>query len=354
MEETGKTVPRNFVKYKYSRKGDAVMQYEVSVIGAAIIDVLAGPINEKLFQTGSLPVETVRMSFGGDALNEAVVLSQLGTKVELISKVGNDEAGKRVLSFLQEKGVGLNVSVDDRIETGINIVLIDENRERRFLTNPVGSLRKLSEEDVMARLDNLGNIVCMASIFVSPMLDIPAMERIFKEIKKKEGRILIADMTTAKNGESIEDIKCLLPWIDYIIPNETEAGHLTGETDASLSAKSFLEHGANCVMIKLGARGCLIKNRDEEYVVPAYAKAKAVDTTGAGDSFVAGFTWGLSKGMSVKESVRFGCATASCTVECVGANSAVKSVDVPMQRYLKMREADMEKEITYGKYKNIR
>ena len=52
----------------------------------------------------------------------------------------------------------------------------------------------------MARLDNLGNIVCMASIFVSPMLDIPAMERIFKEIKRKEGRILIADMTTAKNG----------------------------------------------------------------------------------------------------------------------------------------------------------
>ena len=316
------------------------MQYEVSVIGAAIIDVLAGPVSEKLFQTGSLPVENVRMSFGGDALNEAIVLSQLGAKVELISKVGKDEAGKRVLNFLEEKGVGLNISVDDQIETGINIVLIDENRERRFLTNPAGSLRKLSEEDVMSRLDNLGNIVCMASIFVSPMLDIPAMERIFKEIKKKEGRILIADMTTAKNKETIADVACLLPWIDYIIPNETEAERLTGERDAVLSAKSFLEHGANGVIIKLGARGCLVKNREEEYIVPAYTGAKAVDTTGAGDSFVAGFTWGLSKGMSVKESARFGCAVASCTVECVGANSAVKSIEVPMERYLKMRESE--------------
>ena len=313
------------------------MQYEVSVIGAAIIDVLAGPVSEKLFQIGSLPVENVRMSFGGDALNEAVVLSQLGTKVELISKVGNDEAGKRVLGFLQEKGVGLNISVDNRIETGINIVLIDENRERRFLTNPSGSLRKLSEEDVMERLDNLGNIVSMASIFVSPLLDIPAMEIIFKEIKKKEDRILVADMTTAKHGETLEDIACLLPFIDYIIPNETEAERLTGEKDAFLNAKKFLKHGANCVVIKLGARGCLVKNKEEEYIVPAYANAKAVDTTGAGDSFAAGFIWGLSKGMPLKESVRFGCAVASCTVECVGANSAVESVDMPMERYREMR-----------------
>ena len=316
------------------------MKYEVSVIGAAIIDVLAGPIDEKLFQTGSLPVETVRMSFGGDALNEAVVLSRLGTKVELISKVGNDEAGKRVVEFLKEKGVGLHVSVDEQTETGINIVLIDENKERRFLTNPSGSLRKLSEEDVMARLDNLGNIVCMASIFVSSILDIPAMERIFKEIKKKEDRILVADMTTAKNGETLMDIECLLPWIDYIIPNETEAERLTGEKDALLSAAKFLEHGANCVIIKLGARGCLVKNKEEEYIVPAYAEAKAVDTTGAGDSFAAGFIWGLSKGMPLKESARFGCAVASCTVECVGANSAVTSVDMPMERYRKMREEE--------------
>ena len=74
--------------------------------------------------------------------------------------------------------------------------------------------------------------------------------------------------------------------------------------------------------------------------MPAYSKVKAVDTTGAGDSFVAGFVWGLSKGMSLKESVRFGCAVASCTVESIGANSAVESISAPMKRYMEMCESE--------------
>ena len=50
------------------------MQYDVTIIGAAIIDVLAGPVNNTILTTGSTPMETVRLSFGGDALNEAVIL----------------------------------------------------------------------------------------------------------------------------------------------------------------------------------------------------------------------------------------------------------------------------------------
>jgi len=73
------------------------MRHDITVIGAAILDVLAGPVNPSVFQKGSLPMQNISLSFGGDALNEAVVLSQLGMDVELISKVGNDEAGKRVL-----------------------------------------------------------------------------------------------------------------------------------------------------------------------------------------------------------------------------------------------------------------
>jgi len=124
------------------------MQYDVTIIGAAIIDVLAGPVSDKILTAGSTPMETIRLSFGGDALNEAVILSQLGIKTELVSKVGNDDAGKQVLSFLKDKQVGINVKVEDGLETGINIVLIDKDGERRFLTNPSGSLRKLAEEDI--------------------------------------------------------------------------------------------------------------------------------------------------------------------------------------------------------------
>ncbi len=323
------------------------MHYDVTIIGAAIIDVLAGPVNDKILLNGSTPMENIRLSFGGDALNEAVILSQLGVKTELISKVGNDDAGKQVLNFLKDKQVGINVKVEDGLETGINIVLIDESGERRFLTNPSGSLRKLAEEDIMEKLDTVADIVCLASMFVSPVLDIPAMERVFQKIKSKPERILVADMTTAKNGETLGDIAGLLPYIDYIIPNETEAERLTGEKDAFRNAELFLEHGANCVIIKRGAKGCLIKTSEKEIIVPAYKNAKAVDTTGAGDSFVAGFIWGLKNGMPLEECARLGGAVASCTVEVVGANAAIRSLEVPMQRYEEML-ADVRRE-TYDK-----
>ena len=306
------------------------MQNDITIIGAAIIDVLAGPVDETILQTGSSSVKNIGMSFGGDALNEAVILKQLGLNAELVSKVGNDEAGKRVLEFLKEKKVHTKIKVEDNLETGINIVLIDEEGERRFLTNPASSLRKLAEEDVIGHLDDAGDIVCLASIFVSPLLDIPAMERVFRRVKSREGRILVADMTTAKNGETLDDIKCFLPYIDYIIPNETEAERLTGEKDVFRNAAMFLEHGVSCVIIKRGAKGCLIKTADQEIEVPAYPGAEAVDTTGAGDSFVAGFLWGLKNRMPLEECARFGCAVASCTVEKVGANSAIESVEVPM------------------------
>lgn len=129
------------------------------------------------------------------------------------------------------------------------------------------------------------------------------------------------------------------------IPNETEAERLTGEKDAFRNAELFLEHGANCVIIKRGAKGCLIKTLEQEITVPAYSKAKAVDTTGAGDSFVAGFIRGLKNGMPLEECARFGGAVASCTVETVGANAAVKSPELPMQRYEEML-ADVKSENT--------
>ncbi len=307
--------------------------HKITIIGTAILDILAGPVNASVFQKGSLPMQNISLSFGGDALNEAVILSQLGTDVELISKVGNDEAGKRVLDFLKEKGVKTKVKTEEKLATGINIVLVDEQGERSFLTNPESSLRKLSEEDIMEYLDEAGDIVCMASMFVSPLLDIQAMERVFRKIKSKPNRILVADMTTPKNGERIEDIACLLKYIDYLIPNEIEVACLTNEKNIHKNAQSLIECGASCVVIKNGKDGCLIKTKYQEIEIPAYKHAKVIDTTGAGDSFVAGFLYGLKNKWELAECARFGCAVAACIVEEMGANAAIRSLDNPIKRY---------------------
>ena len=175
---------------------------DITVIGAAIIDVLAKPVNKTVFELGSQPVDMIKLAFGGDGLNEAVALSRLGKKVQFISKIGQDEAGARVLDYIKENGLNTSsVIVEEGLTTGINIVLIDEKGESFFLNNTNSSLRKLSKEDIELNLDKAADIVSFASIFVSTLMDIMSMEQIFKQIKSKPGRILVADMTKAKNGE---------------------------------------------------------------------------------------------------------------------------------------------------------
>ena len=81
------------------------MNEKITVIGPAIIDVLAGPINESLFKAGTMPMDNIKLSFGGNAYNEAATLFHLGVPVDLITKIGNDEAGHRILKKMNEIGI---------------------------------------------------------------------------------------------------------------------------------------------------------------------------------------------------------------------------------------------------------
>ena len=309
------------------------MGYDITVIGAAIIDILALPVNESVFSAGSIPMETIQMSFGGDALNETVILSAFGKKVQLISKVGDDEAGKRVLGFLQEKGISVDcIKIQKDLATGINIVLIDEKGERHFLTNPQSSLRKLDLEDVEAFVDDAAEIISFASVFVSPLMTIPKMKALFSAIKEK-GKVLAVDMTKAKNGETIEDIAELLLYIDYIFPNEAEISLLTGEQDPYRNAEILLHMGVKTVVIKCGEKGCIVGEKQGITHVPAVSVENCVDTTGAGDTFVSGFLWALSEGWEPVRCAEFACAAASFAVENVGATSRIPSLEEVKKRY---------------------
>lgn len=307
--------------------------YEISVIGAGIIDILAAPVHRDVFSTGSCSMDTMKMSFGGDALNEAVILSRLGKKVQLITKVGEDEAGKRVLDYMSENGLATDcVKVEPGLETGINIVLVDAKGERYFLTNPKSSLRKLTMEDIETYLDETAPIVSFAGMFVSPLLTIEKMQELFQQIKERK-RMLAVDMTKAKNKETLQDIEELLPYIDYIFPNEEEIALLTGEPDPCINAGILIEHGVGTAVIKCGEKGCVLADKHGVRRIPAIPAKRCVDTTGAGDSFAAGFLFGLSNGWDTEECALFANAAASCIVEAYGTSDGIRSLDDVMARY---------------------
>lgn len=301
---------------------------DVTIIGAGVIDVLAGAVDEKISTHGSTPVDFVKLAFGGDALNEAVALSRLGKRVQWLSKVGDDDAGKKILQYAADNGVDVErMTIDRGLDTGVTVVLIDKRGERGFLTNTNSTLRNLEESDILPHVDSMAPIVSFASMFISYRLDVPAMTCLFKLIKAS-GRTLAVDMKLPKNGETLDDLAELLPCVDYFMPNEDELATLTGSSDIDRNIAALLERGLNCAVVKVGGKGCIIARRGERLEIPAYRVDKVIDTTGAGDCFAAGFLCALSEGRPLAECGRFACAVASCSVDQVGAVEGVTAAKV--------------------------
>lgn len=292
---------------------------QIIIIGAAIIDVLVRPVDAEVFQTGSYPAEDIRMSTGADALNEATVLARMGKKVRLETVIGDDGAGKYILRHCADTGIELPQDcVRKDIPTGINIVLIDRTGERRFLTNPHGTLRTLSVEDIHMPFDEEAQIVCFASIFVFPDLGARELEIIFRQAKS-QGKIVCADMTKRKNNETAEEMAGALRYVDYLFPNAEEAMLLTGKDTVEEAAQVLYEAGVKHVVIKGGARGCYLRSGAQRCWIPAVSGVKCVDTTGAGDSFAAGFVYALSGGRSFRECAQFANECGARAVSTVGA-----------------------------------
>jgi sugar/nucleoside kinase (ribokinase family) len=117
-----------------------------------------------------------------------------------------------------------------------------------------------------------------------------------------------------------------------------EAKALTGATKPEDQADEFLGYGAANVVIKLGKEGCLIKNRKMSKRVPGF-QVEVIDTTGAGDNFVAGFIMGLSSGLEIEECARLGNAAGAITVQSLGSNGAVQSVE-QLRDFIKAQETE--------------
>lgn len=293
-----------------------------TIIGAAILDVLARPVDASVFKTGSVPAENVILHTGGDAMNEAGVLSSLGASVRLVSKLGEDLAGDLVLSACHKLHIDTSlICRTQEIPTGTNIVLVDSAGERSFITNPESTLRKFGPADVPDTAFCAGGILCFASIFVAPPFGNRELATLFSKARKK-GMTVCADMTKCKHGETVQDMKECLSYLDYVFPNYEEAALLTQEQTPDRIADVLLSCGIRHVILKAGAKGCYVCTEKERFWSPACQGIKCLDTTGAGDTFTGCFLFALGQGFSLADCARFANAGASICIEQTGAAGA--------------------------------
>lgn len=303
---------------------------EIVIIGASILDVLAYPADEEVFRTGSSPAEDIRLSVGGDALNEATVLARLGMKVLLETVIGSGKAGKFILDHCRDCGILLPADcVREDFSTGINVVLVSHDGSRHFLTNPHGSLRRLTLQDIHMPFPQSAKIVCFASIFVFPEIGPKELEVIFRTAGE-QGKIVCADMTKRKKNETVEELAEALSYVDYLIPNDEEAMLLTGKNTVEEAAESLRRAGVKTVVVKCGSKGCYVCGREKSFWMPAEKNVKCIDTTGSGDSFVAGFLHALAQGRNVRECAEYGNKCGANAVSVAGATDWTEKIGFPL------------------------
>lgn len=283
------------------------------VIGDLNVDVIISGMTEFPELGREILCKDIKTLLGGSASIFACRLAQLGGKVDIIGKVGRDENGKIVLNTLKSNGVGIDkVIVDENIKTGVTVSLTYP--ENKALITFLGSIGALDPSDFQLNVLGEYDHLHVSSIYLQPKL-LNELPNIFAEAKK-EGLITSLDPQCDPQGK-YERIWSILKHTDIFLPNDREAAEITGLINP-LKALRKLGSKVKTVIIKCGSQGS-IGIMEEQIVRSEAFKVKVIDTTGAGDSFDAGFIYYfVHKNKDFEESIRFANAVGALTCLYVG------------------------------------
>lgn len=299
------------------------MKYDVICVGMALVDSIIRGFDPNPVSASGYVAESGSLNAGGEAVNEAVAAAKLGLKTGILCALGQDQAAEIVLGELRKNGVDTGLVVRSEA-TPVTTMFVNADGTRKSVTNQAHRFNFHPEKDPALFTD--AKAVILGSLFRAPFDD-PGIIRAVTGAARAAGQLVVAD-TKLPNFRflTLEDVRDSLPDIDYITPNEDEARYFTGKEDPEEMADMFLGFGVRNVLIKLGSKGCLLKNRERTVRLPALP-VRAVDATGAGDNLVAGFVSELLRGTDPEEALRFANACGALCTTAVGAGTALKDRD---------------------------
>lgn len=297
---------------------------KVICLGILVADLIAKPVSHFPARGTLTSVDKMELHTGGCATNTAIALAKLGEDVGVIGLIGEDGLGSFVSNQLKSENVNIDgLKSTTKVGTSTSIVLSDLDGERSFLYYS-GANGIFIEETINFTLIENCKFLFIAGSLLLPAFDGLPTARLLQKAQSI-GKYTILDTAWDPTGRWMNVIGPCLPHLDLFIPSLEEAQMLTGKNTVVEMAKIFLDAGTRNVVIKCGSKGCYIKNEQEEHFLPAF-KVHAVDTNGAGDSFVAGFITGLIHNWDLKRCGQFANAVGAHCVMSIGASSGIKSI----------------------------
>jgi ribokinase len=295
---------------------------QILCIGDLALDVLAKLEGSGLDQLhyGSDTPSKVSTHGGGAAANVASWLIKMDVLPTLIARVGDDPIGSALIQELEESGVRCHKRVIPSISTGCVVVLVDSSGERTMLPDS-GANAGLGVIDLPPLKDFSAAYISGYALWNKESHQ--GVWDIFTKLNEAKIPIIFDPASVGTmlkfSGGDRELILSLIPKSTVMILNSAEAQFLSGETDL-LKSLIFLSRYADIVLIKRGDHGAIARIGDTDEVLEiAVEKVEPIDTTGAGDSFAAGFIGKWVASSDVKASIIEGNRLARECVQIIGA-----------------------------------
>lgn len=299
------------------------MKQDVICVSLINLNILVRPVGPDVFTRDATVVEDYNIVVGGDGTNQAVVLSSLGRKAGVAGKIGKDALGQIAMQMLEQRGVDHSlIRVDEQEQTAICLVMIGNDGNRNFVIKR-GACDHFSLSDVdldaitEARVLNIGSLFTFRALYGDDLAKLLAHAR-------AKGLITCADSMYDSYQIGADVMRPVLKYLDYFLPSYEEARYLTGLEEPERMAQALLDLGVKTVGIKLGGEGCLLADGTQMLRLPVFS-VPVVDTTGAGDNFIAGFLHGVLQGWNLKQCGQFASAASAISIQSVGATGAVTS-----------------------------
>ncbi|MCQ6559169.1 5-dehydro-2-deoxygluconokinase [Paenibacillus mendelii] len=307
---------------------------DFAAIGRLCIDLNANEINRPMEET-----MTFTKYVGGSPANITIGMARLGMKTSFIGKIADDQMGRFIIHYLDKNGIDASGVVTDRTGavTGLAFTEIKSPTDCSILMyrdNAADLLLTAAEvsEEIIA-----GTKVLLIS--GTALAQSPSREAVFQSLQyaRKHGAVIAFDLdyrpyTWVSPEETAVYYNLAAEWCDIILGTREEFDMMerfehNPERSDQVTAAKWFNHAAGIVIIKHGKEGSIAYTPDGASHRAESYPAKVVKTFGAGDSYAAGFLYGIMQGWDIKRSMSFGSAAASIVISSHSCSDAMPGAD---------------------------
>jgi len=295
---------------------------QVTVLGSLNMDISVTV--PRLPEPGATVLGSpARFTPGGKGANQAVAAARLGAGVRMAGCVGDDDFGRRLLASLREEGVdAAAVRTVTGTPTGLAMISVDHAGENLITVAP-GANREVSEEQAAAAASGGDDV-----LVISAEIPVPAIRAALAGQRgRARGRRCVLNLAPVpETPDGAAAIVAAGP--DWLVVNETEAAAVLGRpvhglAEAARSAAALVAAGARHAVVTAGARGAALAGPDESSHTIGGFRVAAVDTVGAGDTFVGALAVALAAGIPAAEAVRAAAAAGAAATTRHGAQAGM-------------------------------